>query len=825
MQPPNNTVNPEQPTNQSDHQTRPQGAETRSRISEVYEYLLFLGILVVTITFTAALDPPGGLWQETKDGHRTGDPIMPDTRRGLYTVFYIFNLSAFVGSLLLVYVLLVAGRQVARGLNALKFVRLVDLALLVVAFIAGSSRGHRITLYALVQCACIIAVIVLVQVLSKWLPKNSMEVIPDEFEEDHRKHLCKVVMLLAIFGAIISYTASLSPPGSFWEHPEAGEAKHRAGDPILLERHLGRLVVFFVFNTLAFAMSVAILVLLPCSNLTKSTTATIVVVMLGLVIAYIAGVWSHYSRSGIIISISCLIVDIIVYIISYKAFDKWWPSSETTAPQENKSRELILLLAVMVATVTYQAGLQPPGGAWRETGGGHSGGGLILLATHAARYKLFFFFNSAAFVTSIVVVIIVQLRSQIGQQALEAAVILDLLGLMGAYAAGSIRHHHMWTPMCVFIVVAAVFIFICLVASLVYQRWLDSQDGGGGESTKELEIRRDVLMLLAIMAITISYQAGLTPPGKFWLEQGDGSEHHAGDPVLADTYPGMYKLFFVFNTATFMISVALILLLVSRKLRSISTRNWRVLSGYTLLVLILLMATFVAGSNRRLPKVTAAGLAVAAAVLVWLGIVLRKEKDAVLGELRRFFSAHQDNNGDHGHANRNSKYIIREYLVVVSIMAASVTYQAGLVPPGGAWPSDGPGHAAAGNPVLRDTDRRRYLAFSYCNSASFAASIVVNVLLLLDAIWPKRFPLSTRATYMVLVADVLSLLLAYAIGSSRDRDWGSWVYVLAMAAIILVYIAVYMMMVASPAPPRESQQGHAGRVDVIGSPAPARESA
>ncbi|CAN6373693.1 unnamed protein product [Urochloa humidicola] len=312
------------------------------------------------------------------------------------------------------------------------------------------------------------------------------------------------------------------------------------------------------------------------------------------------------------------------------------------------------------------------------------------------------------------------------------------------------------------------------------------------------------------MAITISYQAGLTPPGKFWLEQGDG---HAGDPVLADTYPRIYRLFFSFNTATFIISVGLILLLVSRKLDSISTRSWRVLSSYTVLVLILLMVTFVAGSNRRMPKATAAGLAIAAQVLLQVGITtlaLREEKGAVLVELRRFFSAqqrqrHQDNNaGDHhGHADHNSKYIIREYLVVVSIMAASVTYQAGLVPPGGAWPSDGPGHAAAGNPVLRDTDRRRYLAFSYSNSASFVASIVVNVLLLLDAIWPKRFPLSTRATYVVLVGDVLGLLLAYAIGSSRDRDWGSWVYVLAMAAIVLVYIAVYMM-VPSRASPRAS---------------------
>ena len=91
-------------------------------------------------------------------------------------------------------------------------------------------------------------------------------------------------------------------------------------------------------------------------------------------------------------------------------------------------------------TVTYQAGLNPPGGVWKETGDGHVSGGLVLLETHTRRYKAFIYCNSAAFVASIVVFIMVQIRSLVsqgGRHALEAAVLLDLLALVGAYGAGS----------------------------------------------------------------------------------------------------------------------------------------------------------------------------------------------------------------------------------------------------------------------------------------------------------------------------------------------------------------------------------------------------
>ena len=106
-----------------------------------------------------------------------------------------------------------------------------------------------------------------------------------------------------------------------------------------------------------------------------------------------------------------------------------------------------------------------------------------------------------------------------------------------------------------------------------------------------------------------------------------------------------------------------------------------------------------------------------------------------------------------------------KYLMLVGILAASVTYLTGLKPPGGLWREDGAGHDA-GNPVLYDVDRHRYNAFFYSNSTSFMASITVIALLLSRMILGSNKPLWPMHTAMLL--DMLALLGSYAAGSARD---------------------------------------------------------
>ena len=125
--------------------------------------------------------------------------------------------------------------------------------------------------------------------------------------------------------------------------------------------------------------------------------------------------------------------------------------------------------------------------------------------------------------------------------------------------------------------------------------------------------------------------------------------------------------------------------------------------------------------------------------------------------------------------------------MLLGILVASVTYQAGLAPPGGAWQSNDGTHTA-GDPVMHDYRRARYLAFFYSNSTSFVASVVVIVLLLPESLqgWWLRVMNTT------IVLDLLGLLIAYAAGSCRT--WQTSVYVSALVLAVLAYFAIHVLL-------------------------------
>jgi len=164
-----------------------------------------------------------------------------------------------------------------------------------------------------------------------------------------------------------------------------------------------------------------------------------------------------------------------------------------------------------------------------------------------------------------------------------------------------------------------------------------------------------------------------------------------------------------------------------------------------------------------------------------------------------------DKEEDNGR-NHVEPHTERRYLVLLGVLAASVTYQAGLVPPGGFWPDNRDGHAA-GNPILRDSNDRRYHIFFCCNSISFAASIAVIALLMLELIYldvrkkdDRERTFLIRAAHYMMVLDLVGLLGAYAAGSSRE--WETSGYIVALVAAVPLYIGVHIFMywMCRPAP-------------------------
>jgi len=479
-----------------------------------------------------------------------------------------------------------------------------------------------------------------------------------------------------------------------------------------------------------------------------------------------------------------------------------------------RARSLVLLLATLAAAITYQAGLNPPGGLWQNNdhGGRYMADDPILLTKSPRRFKAFYYCNSIAFVASLVAIILARMKTLHHHNALEAAMVLDLFGLIGAYAAGSCRD----VSTSVYAVALAGAVLVYVVIHVVFLT-LDHEAAGarGGASPEKerkaeelLEKRRKRLLLFAILAATITYQAGLTPPGGFLVSDDGG---RAGDPVLLNNYPRRYKAFFYCNSVSFMLSIALIILLVNPNLYRPAIRS-NALSVCTAAGLMGIMGGYAAGCTQHLK--TSIYIFVLAALVLSFVVVLvavffvkhlrTTQEDTHNGASNSSNRAAAENNAmgeeqppppapvaEAGQVRRKKKVLHakRKYLMLLGILAASVTYQAGLAPPGGSWQSND-GEHTAGDPVMHDNRRPRYLAFFYSNSTSFVASVVVIVLLLPPSLHEQPWWLGVMNATIVL--DLAGLLVAYAAGSGRT--WKTSVKVSALVVAVLAYFAIHVLL-------------------------------
>ncbi|KAJ3699233.1 hypothetical protein LUZ61_002938 [Rhynchospora tenuis] len=130
---------------------------------------------------------------------------------------------------------------------------------------------------------------------------------------------------------------------------------------------------------------------------------------------------------------------------------------------------------------------------------------------------------------------------------------------------------------------------------------------------------------------------------------------------------------------------------------------------------------------------------------------------------------------------------IRGWLMIVAILAAGSTYQAGLNPPGSVWQEDDHdpkyGHVA-GNPILHDRFFKRYQAFFYCNAISFLSSLVIIIFLMNKNFYLDRGKIKVLEITMVL--DLFSFMAAYAVGSCRRVT--SSIYVFLLMGGVFVYV-------------------------------------
>jgi len=685
-------------------------------------------------------------------------------------------------------------------------------------------------------------------------PKEAHEAV-----ERSRKYL----LIFATLVATVTYQAGLSTPGGFLS--DSQDSHHLAGDPMLHGHHHDRFMGFFYFNTTAFVASLVVIMLLMSRTVARHGFQSCALwVCTGAALIGLTGAFSVGSSRSVKTSIYviALVAAILLYIglqvlvFLCKPVENWVHRVQEKLqellkldPQQDhrvravsdpqtlnadqilqKSRMYLLLLGILAANVTYQAGLKPPGGFWEANaadGGLHHylAGDPVLHITYPRRYLAFFYCNATAFVASLVILILLlsNIFSTQGIKycALQVAMILDLLGLIGAYAAGSCRQVSKSVYISVLVVPVFLYVGIHVLVFMLevfpnhatwremvkaklgqfVPNWLkklfELQDGEeDGDLEWKLEKSRKLLLLLAILAASLTYQAGMSPPGGFWQVNKTG--HVVGNPVLSDNYPRRYLAFFYCNATAFVASLAIIMLLVNRKLsaRGIQSHALRVC---VILDLIGLMGAFAAGSSRKVSTsiyVLVLVFAVLVCIALQVVLVVSESVQHLVQMLLSFFGILEEESRDilpHRATNGGARDLwgekLPKYLLLLAALAAAATYEAAMNPPGGLW-DDGQTAHTAGDPVLRSSYPRRYKAFFYCNATSFMASLVIMVLLLIKRVCRAKPAILALHTAMIL--NLFGLMGAYAAGSCRRVRTSA--YILALVIGVSAYIVVLLIV-------------------------------
>ncbi|KAH7838940.1 hypothetical protein Vadar_032977 [Vaccinium darrowii] len=127
--------------------------------------------------------------------------------------------------------------------------------------------------------------------------------------------------------------------------------------------------------------------------------------------------------------------DIEVLLRSYHAAT----AKETMDPKWlGKKRNALTIVAVLMATIAFQAGVTPPGGVWPDNKDGHRGGEAVMAYNYPNLYRYFLRSNTIGFVASLSTILLlisgVPFRKRIYVWMLVAIMCLTITSMAFTYA-------------------------------------------------------------------------------------------------------------------------------------------------------------------------------------------------------------------------------------------------------------------------------------------------------------------------------------------------------------------------------------------------------
>uniref|UniRef100_J3LVN0 PGG domain-containing protein n=1 Tax=Oryza brachyantha TaxID=4533 RepID=J3LVN0_ORYBR len=125
---------------------------------ELRGWLMVLATLTASITYAAALNPPGGAWQADDAANHfvAGYPVLRDKSPWRYFVFYYCNATSFAASLCIIVLLAVTKLFTETKIMVFSVLVALDMVGLAAAFVAGSSSSKWFTAFNAALMICLV---------------------------------------------------------------------------------------------------------------------------------------------------------------------------------------------------------------------------------------------------------------------------------------------------------------------------------------------------------------------------------------------------------------------------------------------------------------------------------------------------------------------------------------------------------------------------------------------------------------------------------------------------------------------------------------------